>query len=97
MNCIHSTSVFITKQAAVLNVETLVVIFDQHLWMEATEIVQTLDFEIVLILGVIYMTVSFGGSVGTLMSGSGLDTTLEISYDSNSVKRLLSGKSTAMF
>ena len=65
--------------------------------MEATEIVQTLDFEIVLILGVIYMTVSFGGSVGTLMSGSGLDTTLEISYDSNSVKRLLSGKSIVMF
>ena len=31
------------------------------------------------------------------MSGSGLDTTLEISYDSNSVKRLLSGKSAAMF
>ena len=65
--------------------------------MEATEIVQTLDFEIVLILGVIYMTVSFGGSVSTLMSGSGLDTTLEISYDSNSVKRLLSGKSIVMF
>ena len=80
-----------------LNVETLVVIFDQQLWMEATEIVQTLDFEIVLILGVIYMTVSFGGSVSTLMSGSGLDTTLEISYDSNSVKRLLSGKSIVMF
>ena len=31
------------------------------------------------------------------MSGSGLDTTLEISYDSNSVKRLLSGKSIVMF
>ena len=80
-----------------LNVETLVVIFDQQLWMEATEIVQTLDLEIVLILGGIYMTVGFGGSVGTLMSGSGLDTTLEISYDSNSVKRLLSGKSIVMF
>ena len=97
MNCIHSTSVFITNQAAVLNVETLVVTFDQYLWMEATEIVQTLDLEIVLILGGIYMTVSFGDSVGTLMSRSGLDTTLEISYDKNSVKRLLSGKSTAMF
>ena len=48
-----------------LNVETVVVIFDQQLWMEATEIVQTLDLEIVLILGGIYMTVSFGGSVGT--------------------------------
>ena len=80
-----------------LNVETPVVTFDQHLWMKATEIVQTLDLEIVLILGGIYMTVGFGGSVGTLMSGSGLDTTLEISYDSNSVKRLLSSKSIAMF
>ena len=65
MNCIHSTSVFITNQAAVLNVETPVVAFDQQLWMKATEIVQTLDLEIVLILGGIYMTVSFGGSVGT--------------------------------
>ena len=97
MTCIHSTSVFITKQATVLNVETLVVTFDQHLWMKATEIVQTLDLEIVLILGGIYMAVSFGDSVVTLMSHSGLDTTLEISYDSNSVKRLLSGKSTTMF
>ena len=48
-----------------LNVETPVVTFDQQLWKRATEIVQTLDLEKVLVLGGIYMMVSFGGSVGT--------------------------------
>ena len=40
---------------------------------------------------------SFAGSVGTLMSGSGLDIALETSYGPNSVKYTISGKSIAMF
>lgn len=61
MNCIHSALVFITKQATELKVETPVVTF------KGTEIVQTLDLKIVLILGRFHMMLSFAGSVGTLL------------------------------
>ena len=39
----------------------------------------------------------FAGGVGTLMSGSGLDTTLETSHGPNSGKDMLSGKRISMF
>ena len=97
INCIHSTFVFITKQATMLNVVTAVVTSDQSLWIKDTEIVQKLDLKLVLILGGFHMMMSFAGSLGMLMSGSGLDTILETSYVTNSVKQMLSGKSFAMF
>ena len=40
---------------------------------------------------------SFAGSVGTLMSSSGLDTWLETTYGPNSVRYMLAGNSIAMF
>lgn len=61
MNCIHSALVFITKQATELKLETPVVT------LRGTEIVQTLDLKIVLILGRFHMMLSFAGSVGTLL------------------------------
>ena len=97
MNCIYSTLLFITNQATSLHVDTPVVTFDQPLWLKATEIVQILDLEIVLILGGFHMMMSFAGSIGTLMNGSGLDAVLKTSYGPNSVKQMLSGKSIAMF
>ena len=59
-----------------LNVEASVVIFEQPLWIKATEIIQTLYLKIILILGGFHIIMSFAGSGGTTMSGSGLDTTL---------------------
>ena len=93
----HAPLVFIIKQAFVLNVETPFVTFDQSLWIKGTEIVQTLDLKIELILDGFRMMMSFAGSADSLMSGSGLDTALETSYGPNSMKHMLSGKTIAMF
>lgn len=93
MNCIHSTLVFIIKQATVLNVETPVVTFEFETFIDVTFI----DLKIELILGGFHTMMSSAGSAGSLMSGSGLDTALETSYGPNSVKHMLSGKTIAMF
>lgn len=75
MNCIHSTLVFIIKQATVLNVETPVVTFEFETFIDVTFI----DLKIELILGGFHTMMSSAGSAGSLMSGSGLDTALETS------------------
>ena len=43
------------------------------------------------------MMMSFAGSIGTLMEGSGLDVALETIYVPVSVRHMLSGKAIAMF
>ena len=75
MNCIHSTLVFIIKQATVLNVETPVVTFEFETFIDVTFI----DLKIELILDGFHTMMSSAGSAGSLMSGSGLDTALETS------------------
>ena len=52
---------------------------------------------IVLILGGFHMMMSFAGSIGTLMAGSGLSSALETSYGPISINHMLSGKAIAMF
>ena len=43
------------------------------------------------------MMMSFAGSIGMLMNGSGLDAALQTSYGPNSVEQIFSGKNIAMF
>ena len=96
MTCIYSTLLFISQQAEKLNIDTPVVTFDQPLWIKAVEIVQASKMPIVLILGGFHMMMSFAGSIGTLMAGSGLSSALETSYGPISINHMLSGKAIAM-
>ena len=80
MSCIYSTINFAIDQAKHLNIETLVLTFDQPLWLKATEIINTKSIKIVLILGGFHLMMSFLGSTGTLMKGSGISEALQTVY-----------------
>ena len=71
--------------------------FDQPLWIKAVEIVQAQKLPIVLMLGGFHTMMSFAGSIGSLMTNSGLSTALETCNGPVSVKHMLSGKAIAMF
>ena len=96
MHCIYSLLSFILQQAKKLNIDTPVVTFDQALWLKATDIVSAENLPVVLILGGFHMMMSFVGSIGSLMSNSGLITALETIYGPVSVKHMLTGKAIAM-
>ena len=92
MHCIYSTLSFVEQQAAKLNVQDACVTFDQPLWLKAVEIVASSSLNVVCRLGGFHMMMSFLGSVGTLMSGSGLSDALELCYGPNAVQHMMAGK-----
>ena len=92
LTCIYSVLVFILKQAEQMQVKTPVVTFDQPLWLKAMEIVKAKSLPIVLILGGFHLMMSFLGSVGTLMKGSGLTDAFQAIYGSNAVEHIMTGK-----
>lgn len=94
--CIYSTLHFLCKEAEKYGV-TPTITFDQPLWWKATLIIQDEPVTsrlkmIVLILGGFHMQMSFLGSIGYLMTGTGLQECLETIYATNSVSHMLSGK-----
>ena len=96
MSCIYSTLHYVCNQAKGYGV-TPILTFDQRLWWKARMILQseTSDSCIksaVLRLGGLHTEMSFLGSIGHLMAGSGLSELLEIVYAPNSVKHMLTGK-----
>lgn len=95
-SCIYSTLQFVTSQAKQHKV-TPVLTFDQPLYWKALTIIQCQSSEsdlkkIVLRLGGFHMEMSFLGSIGHLMAGTGLQELLEVVYASNTVPHMLSGK-----
>ena len=93
--CIYSTLVFIAKQAEKLNVSLPTVTFDQPLWLKAVNIVNCHKMRIVCRLGAFHTEMSFLGSIGSLMAGSGLSDAMKCCYGENTVKHILSGKAVA--
>ena len=96
MSCIFSTLTDVCEQANAYNV-TPVITFDQPLWWKALMIIESEPTDsylksIVLRLGGLHMEMSFLGSIGYLMAGSGLQEVLEVVYARNAVKHMLSGK-----
>ena len=74
-----------------------IVTFDQPLWLKAFNIIQTeppkSDLrKIVVRLGAFHAEMSFLGSIGHLMAGSGLRELLELIYASNAVDHIMTGK-----
>lgn len=92
MSCIYSTLKFVKSQAQKLNQETPVLTFDQPLWLKATEITTAKSMKIVLILGGFHLMISFLGSIGMLMNGSGFSESLQTVYGPNAVIHMMSGK-----
>ena len=88
--CIYSTLCFIIDQAAKLNIEEPCVTFDQPLWLKAQVIINKHNLKILCRLGGFHLLMSFLGSIGHLMKGSGLEEALELIY--GNVPSLISGK-----
>lgn len=99
LTCIYSTLTFVASHARRHN-STAVVTFDQPLWWKAHSLVESQpensDIRSVVVrLGGFHTQMSFLGSIGHLMGGSGLHELLEIIYAGNTVGHILSGKAVA--
>ncbi|KAK3105425.1 hypothetical protein FSP39_024991 [Pinctada imbricata] len=96
MSCVYSTLIFVCKEAEKYS-KCPIITFDQPLYWKALLIIRhemedsTLS-KIVLRLGGFHLQMSFLGSTGFLMSGSGLEELLGTTYAPNAVKHMLSGK-----
>ena len=88
-SCILSTLLFVQEQAKALSMETACITFDQPLWIKAVEVVTANSLNVVCRLGVFHMLMSYLGSTGHVMSGSGLYQALETCYGPNAVKHML--------
>ena len=78
--CVYSTLVFVAGQAQKMNNITPVITFDQPLWLKAVKIVNSTGLNVLCRLGAFHTEMSFLGSLGTLMSGSGLTDAMECCY-----------------
>ena len=93
--CIYSTLLFIQEQAINLNVVTPCITFDQPLWIKAVDIIRSESLDIVCRLGGFHLMMSFLGSIGTFMDGSGITQALERVYGPNAVAHMMTGKAVA--
>jgi len=83
--CIYSTLLYNENQALQLGIPVPCVTFDQHLWIKAIEIIKSKSLKIVCRLGGFHTMMSFIGSIGSVMKGSGLEEALETAYGPNAV------------
>lgn len=90
--CIYSTLLYIQRQAEKLDISTPCLTFDQPLWLKAVEIIKAKAMNIVCRLGGFHTLMSFMGSIGSMMKGSGIEEALETVYSSNVVTHIISGK-----
>ena len=91
-SCIYSTLIYIQRQAERLDIPTPCITFDQPLWIKAAEITKAKSLNIVCRLGGFHTMMSFMGSIGSMMKGSGLEEALETVYGPNAVAHMISGK-----
>ncbi|CAG4981622.1 unnamed protein product [Colias eurytheme] len=76
------------------NQKTTIVTFDQQLYWKARDIVGAATSElkhVVVRLGGLHLLMSFMGSIGAIMSGSGIEDFLKLIYAENCVYKILSG------
>ena len=94
-HCIFSTLSYVKEQAASLGIADPCITFDQPLWLKAVEINAAAEMNIVCRLGGFHTLMSYLGSIGTLMAGSGLSEALETCFGPNAVIHMLGGKAIA--
>ena len=93
--CIYSTLLFIMGQVRKLGVEIPCVTFDQPLWLKAIGILKEEQLPIVCRLGGFHTLMSFLGSVGMLMKGSGIEDLFAELYAENSIPHIMYRKNIA--
>ena len=94
-SCIYSVLVFIVDQSRNLDIEVPCITFDQPLYFKAMEIITAKSMKIVCRLGGFHTLMSFLGSIGDLMEGSGLEEALQRVYGKNAVDHMMTGKAIA--
>ena len=95
MTAIFSLLSFIEEQTKKTKFTTTVVTFDQPLYLKAYEIVLTKEMDIFLRLGGFHQLMSFLGSIGCVMEGSGLREALETVYAALLMCHMMTGKAIA--
>ena len=75
-----------------MNIITPCITFDQPLWWKAVGIIEAKQMGIVCKLGGFHTLMSFLGSIGRVMAGSGLEEALTEIYAKNHVPHIMSGK-----
>ena len=83
---------FIQDQSEKHNKSVPCVTFDQPLWLKATKIIQEKGLPIVCRLRGFHTLMSFLGSMGTMMKGSGLAESFETVYGEPTVRQMFAGK-----
>lgn len=90
VTCVSSALKFVSEHAQRHNIANSIVTFKQPLWWKAFNIIQTEPADsdlrkVILRLGAFHTEMSFLGTIGHLMAGSGLRELLELIYASNAV------------
>lgn len=93
LSCIYSALKFISQHTR-QHQSCPVITFDQPLWWKAFTLVESSpELQPAIIrLGAFHTEMSFLGSIGHLMSGSGIHELLEVVYASSAVGHMLTGK-----
>ena len=92
ISCVYSTMKFIDTEAKKYG-KVSVVTFDQPLYWKALMIACDSELkDMVIRLGAFHTEMSFLGSIGRIMGGSGLREVLELVYASNTVTHMMNGK-----
>jgi len=89
---LYSLLLFLKEQCKKLNIKVPCITFDQQLYIKAYEIVQSKKLGVFVRLGGFHQLMSFLGSIGNLMDGSGLKQALETVYAPATVGHMLTGK-----
>ena len=92
MTALHSLLCFVVEQSKNNKLPTPFITFDQLLYVKAYEIVMSNKMEIFVRLGGFHQLMSFLGSIGSLMEGSGLRRALETVCVPLTVGHMMTGK-----
>jgi hypothetical protein len=94
-SCIFSCLVYLIEQAKMRSIPVPSVTFDQPLYIKAVDIAMKGSLDIVIRLGGFHTLMSFLGSIGHLMRGTGLEEVMGLIFGPNTVEHIFSGKAYA--
>ena len=92
MTAFRSLLCFVVEQSKNNKLPTPSITFDQPLYVKVSEIAMSNKIEIFVRLGGFHQLMSFLGSIGSLMEGSGLRRPLETVYVPLTVGNMMTGK-----
>ena len=94
-NCVYSTLMYVSQQAKSLGLPVACVTFDQPLYIKAVDVTFKAQLDVVVRLGGFHTMMSFMGSLGHVMRGSGIEDVLLLLFGENTIEHVLSGKAYA--